>query len=71
MALRTLMYVTLNVIAIIACGTAGAGAGYGIVQSLNLSGVAAALVATAIGMVVATAAWAGGSSLLRAAGLIR
>jgi hypothetical protein len=71
MALRTLVYVALNIIAIIVCGAVGAGAGYGIVHSFDLSGVIGALVATAIGMVVATAAWAGGSSLLRAAGLIR
>ena len=71
MTLRTLIYVVLNVVAIIACGALGAGAGYGVVHSLDLSGVGAALVATAIGMVAATAAWAGGSSLLRAAGLIR
>lgn len=71
MTFRTLIYILLNVIAIIACGAAGAGAGYGVVQSLDLSGVVAALVATAIGMVVATAAWAGGSALMRAAGLIR
>jgi hypothetical protein len=70
MSLHTLVYVALNIMAIIVCGAAGAGAGYGVVHSFALSGVVGAIVATAIGMVVATAAWAGGSSLLRAAGLI-
>jgi hypothetical protein len=71
MTFRTLAYVTLNLVAIIVCGAIGAGAGYALLALLGLSGVIGALVATFTGMVVATAAWTLGSTLLRAAGLIR
>jgi hypothetical protein len=41
------------------------------VNGLGFDGVFGAILAAVIGMVVATALWAGGSSLLRAMGLIR
>jgi hypothetical protein len=71
MTFRTLAYIMGNLLAIIACGAIGAGAGYALLALLGLWGVAGALLAAFVGMVVATAAWALGSSLLRAAGVIR
>ena len=69
--MRTYLRIALNVIAIIACGALGGGIGFVIARALSLDGVPAALVAAVIGMVIATAAWAGGSSVLRALGIIR
>ena len=71
MTFRSLLSVFLNLIAIVACGALGAGAGYGVLALLDASGVIGALVAALVGMLVATAAWAAGSAVLRAAGLIR
>jgi tetrahydromethanopterin S-methyltransferase subunit E len=64
--LRKLVAIALNVVAIILCGALGAAVGYGVVTALGLAGVPAAIVAALIAMVVATAAWAGGSTLWRA-----
>jgi hypothetical protein len=71
MTLRSILGIAQSVVAIIACGALGAGAGYGLVALLGWSGVGGALLAVFVGMVVATAAWTGGSVLLRAVGLIR
>ena len=69
--MRSLLSVLLSVIAILACGALGAAAGMGVRAALSLDGVAGALVALFVAMVVATLAWALGSAALRAAGLIR
>ena len=71
MSLRTLTLIALNVVGIVACGGLGGAAGYGAIYWLGLTGVPAAIVAAAIGMVVATVAWAAGSTLLRALRIIR
>lgn len=60
-----------SVLAIVLCGTAGGVAAWALVDALGLDGVAGAIVAAVIGMVVATALWVGGSTLLRALGRIR
>jgi len=62
--MRKYLHIALNVIAIIICGALGGGVGFAIARAISLDGVLAALVAAVIGMVIATAAWAGGSSLL-------
>ena len=66
MTLRTLTLIALNVLAIVACGVLGGAAGYGVIGWLDLTGVPAAIVASIVGMVVATVAWAAGTTLLRA-----
>ena len=71
MSIRSLVSILLNVLAIVACGAAGAGAGYGVLTLLDVGGVTGALIAALVGMVVASAAWAAGSTVLRAAGRIR
>jgi hypothetical protein len=60
-----------SVAAILTCGVAGGYAAWMLVAALGVGGVAGALAAAVIGMVVATALWAGGSALLRALGWIR
>ena len=65
------MSIFLNILAIVACGAAGAGAGYGVLVLLDVHGLIGAFVAALVGMVVASAAWAAGSTVLRAAGWIR
>jgi hypothetical protein len=57
--------ILLSVLAILACGAIGAFAGLGVVRWIGLSGVPSALVATLVGMIVATAAFAVGVALLR------
>lgn len=71
MSWRSFSGIALSVVAILACGTLGAGAGYAALALLGWGGVGGALVATFVGMVVATTAFALGSVLLRAAGLLR
>jgi len=63
--------VILNVLAIVVCGGLGGVAGFGVMRMLDLDGVAGALVAATIAMLIATAAWAAGATLLRALGLMR
>ena len=53
------------------CGVAGGFAAWMLVAAFGVDGVPGALLAAVIGMVAATALWAGGSSLLRALGWIR
>ena len=60
-----------SVIGILVCGVAGGFASWMLVAALGVDGVPGALAAAVIGMVVATALWAGGSSLLRALGWVR
>ena len=60
-----------SILGIFVCGVAGGFAAWMLVAALGAEGVSGALLAAVIGMVVATALWAGGSSLLRALGWIR
>ena len=66
-----MLNLVLNLLAIVVCGALGAGAGYGVVVLAGLGGVVGALLAAFVGMLVATAAWAGGVAALRAVGLVR
>ena len=63
--------ITLSALAILACGSLGAFAGYGVVTALGWTGTLAALVAALVGMVVATLAWALGVVALRRLGWLR
>jgi hypothetical protein len=60
-----------SLLGIFVCGLTGGLAAWSAVSALDLDGALGAIVATVIGMVVATALWAGGSTLLRALGLLR
>jgi len=60
-----------SILGIFVCGVAGGLAAWSAVSALDLDGVLGAIVAAVIGMVAATALWAGGSTLLRAVGLLR
>jgi hypothetical protein len=64
-SLRKLLTIAFHVIAIIVCGAAGALLGFALTRAIGLIGVPAAIVAALVAMVVATALWAGGSTLLR------
>ena len=61
----------LSVLAILACGSLGAFAGYAVVTALGWTDTPAALVAACVGMVVATLAWALGVAALRGLGWLR
>ena len=69
--MRTLLSVVASVVAILACGALGAGAGIGVRALLGLDGTAGALVALFVAMIVATVAWALGMAVLRAARVLR
>lgn len=71
MAAPTPFAIVISVLGILACGTLGALAGFGLIQAIGLAGTFGAIVAAASGMVVATAAWALGATLLKKAGLLR
>jgi hypothetical protein len=60
-----------SLLGILVCGAAGGFAAWSAVAALGLDGVLGALLAAVIGMVVATALWTGGASLLRALGWLR
>lgn len=60
-----------SILGIFVCGLAGGLAAWSAVSAMGLDGVVGAIVAAVIGMVVATALWAGGSTLLRMLGLLR
>ena len=60
-----------SIVGIVLCGVAGGFAAWMLVAALGVDGVVGALAAAVIGMVMATALWAGGSSLLRALGWLR
>ena len=63
--------IVASIVAILICGVAGGIAAWMLVTTLGIDGVTGALAAAVIGMIVATALWAGGSALLRALGWIR
>lgn len=60
-----------SIIGILICGVTGGFAAWMLVTKLGIDGVTGALAAAVIGMVVATALWAGGSWLLRTVGWLR
>ncbi len=60
-----------SILGIFVCGVAGGLTAWSAVSALDFDGVIGAILAAVIGMVVATALWAGGSTLLRALGLLR
>jgi len=60
-----------SILGILLCGVAGGFVAWSAVTAWGIDGVFGAVVATVTGMVVATALWAAGSSLLRALGWVR
>ncbi len=59
-----------SVLSIIVCGGLGGYVGWLLVTALGLDGTLGAIVAAIFAMLIAVAAWAAGSSLLRAFGVI-
>jgi hypothetical protein len=68
---HTLRSIFWSLIGIMISGAAGGVAGWAVISVLGWSGVLGALVAAAIGMVVATAVFVMITVLLRAIGLVR
>lgn len=60
-----------SLIGILVCGAVGGTAAWMLVRLLGADGTLGAILAAAIGMTVAFAAWVGGVTLLRALGWIR
>jgi hypothetical protein len=60
-----------SILGILICGVAGGVIAWSAVTAWGIDGVFGAILAAVIGMVVATALWATGSSLLRALGWVR
>jgi len=60
-----------SILGILICGVAGGFAAWSAVTAWGVDGVLGAIVAAVIGMVVATALWAGGTSLMRVLGWVR
>ena len=60
-----------SIIGILICGVTGGFAAWMVVSKLGIDGVIGACVAALMGMIVATALWAGGSWLLRTVGWLR
>ena len=56
---------------IVVCGGIGGYVAWAVVSTLDIQGVAGAIVATALVMVVATALWIAGGWALRASGIAR
>jgi len=61
----------VSIIGILVCGVAGGFSAWMLVSKVGIDGVIGALIAAVIGMIVATALWAGGTALLRALGWIQ
>ena len=64
--MKTFLSLMASLVAITICGAAGVLVALAAVRALGLDGVAAALVAVIIGVLVATLLWASGVALLRA-----
>jgi hypothetical protein len=60
-----------SILGIFVCGGIGGVVAWLAVTALGWDGTSGALVAAVIGMVVAVAAWAAGTTLLRSLGVIR
>ena len=56
---------------IVVCGAAGGFVAWIVVRTLDIEGVGGAILAAAIGMIVATALWIAGGWALRAARIVR
>ena len=56
---------------IVVCGGIGGFLAWTVVSTMDIQGVAGAILATAIGMIVATALWIAGGWALRASGIVR
>ena len=67
---HTVRGILWSVAGILVSGIAGGFIGYALTAAFSLSGVAAALVAVVVGMVVSTAVWLGLTLLLRRVGLV-
>ena len=65
------MSIVWSVLGIILCGGIGGGVGWLVTHALDLSGVPAALLAVAVGMVLAVACWIGLTTLLRSLKLLQ
>ena len=71
MAGNTPRSIFFSIVGILIAGTCGGLAGWLVVGMLGLSGVAGALVAAVVGMLVATSVWVALTVLLEKAGLLR
>jgi hypothetical protein len=60
-----------SILGILVSGLAGGIAGWSVVTSLGWAGVGGALVAAAVGMVVATGVWVAITVALRSLGIVR
>ena len=60
-----------TIVGILVCGVGGGVVAWSAVTACGIDGVLGAVLAAVIGMVVATALWAAGSTLLRALGWVR
>jgi hypothetical protein len=65
------MSLILDLLAIAACGGAGALLAWLVVSTLGWSGVGGVIAAVVTGMLAATLLWIGGVALLRALGLLK
>jgi hypothetical protein len=63
--------ILVSILGIIICGGIGGITAWAVVTAVGWDGTLGAILAAIIGMVVATAAWAGASTLLRALGRTR
>jgi len=63
--------ILFSILGILVSGLCGGVAGWALVQLFGLGGVAAALLAAVVGMVVATGVWVGITVVLRALGMVR
>jgi hypothetical protein len=63
--------IVASLAAIVVCGGAGGFLAWAVISALDIEGVAGAVLATAIGMIVATALWIAGGWALRASGIVR
>lgn len=60
-----------SILGILVCGAAGGIVAWMVVSALGFDGVFGAIMAAVLGMIVATAFWAGATTLLRALGWLR
>lgn len=60
-----------SVLGILVSGLCGGLAGWSVIGLIGMSGVAAALIAAVVGMVVATGVWVGLTVALRALGMVQ
>ncbi len=71
MATNTPRSIFFSIVGILLAGACGGVAGWALVSLLGVTGVAAALVAAATGMVIATGVWVALTMALDKAGLLR